>query len=811
LVDSDVSVIYEMHHRWLAGALSGGDSLFTPGIPIWTAEHLDELERDFTGQPDVTKGMNFLEKLHGQLAHVSPEAVQLMAELHAVHFLIIWTGAMSGAKKRSNIETILSWLPVPCAIPNDVLAAMEPGLVHPGQWALTRRDTQLTWLIRFARTWKDLSADDQHDLFTEPWKLKGFAETIHAPSADGARLALLHLTHPETFEAIVSPRHKELIAARFCYDVWTDTEDKRPKVDVDRALLSARAALIPIYGEGFDWYSDPLKLRWMKGRHYTAFLNQVLRRFRDAPGLIEPLRERTLELAQNVRDLRTLQTDESEDRVELLRQALRAGFDQSDELDAVQWLQDDVLRHIGGHFASQDADGDPAVRLQAFLDSLPARLAGSAATAFDIGTFLLADDPVSLPPLRVWTIWKAWEATDWSIGYLADPGIYVRALIFLDELIHDSESWSSPIRDRLDAHVLLHAAIWCTAKPETWPDQWWADYNCYRETVWSDQLDDGIDGDASDQDSDEDAELSVDYLAEAAENLYVDRAVLDEIVELLDDKGQVVLYGPPGTGKTYLAVRLAKALTENDDRRLSVVQFHPATSYEDFMEGLRPEVTGAGHVTYVRTDGPLMAIAELALADPSHRYVLVIDEINRANLPKVFGELLFLMEDRKQEQGVRILYRPVEPFRLPRNLFFIGTMNTADRSVALIDAAMRRRFHFVPFFPHEGPTRHLLRRWLSGADGQLGVAEFLDAVNTELLGIVGEHQLIGPSHFMKFNLSERALERVWTYNIFPLIEELLWGDRDQIARWRWEAVRRRFGGALSGTAASSPPSDDQPT
>ena len=178
--------------------------------------------------------------------------------------------------------------------------------------------------------------------------------------------------------------------------------------------------------------------------------------------------------------------------------------------------------------------------------------------------------------------------------------------------------------------------------------------------------------------------------------------------------------------------------------------------------------------------------------------MLVIDEINRANLPKVFGELLFLLENR--DKSARTLYRPEEPFRLPANLKIIGTMNTADRSIALIDAAMRRRFHFVPFFPHEGMMKDLLRRWLADGNGRAAVADFLDAVNEELLPVVGEHLLIGPSHFMRADLSENALRRIWTYNIFPLIEEQLWGDQDRIGHWRWEQVRERYGLILAGKA-----------
>ena len=128
----------------------------------------------------------------------------------------------------------------------------------------------------------------------------------------------------------------------------------------------------------------------------------------------------------------------------------------------------------------------------------------------------------------------------------------------------------------------------------------------------------------------------------------------------------------------------------------------------------------------------------------------------------------------------------------------IGTMNTADRSIALIDATMRRRFHFVPFFPHDGMMKDLLRHWLEDGNGRTAVADFLDAVNQELLPLVGEHLLIGPSHFMKADLSEKSLKRIWTYNVFPMIEEQLWGDRHQIDHWRWEQVSARYGAVLAG-------------
>lgn len=281
-----------------------------------------------------------------------------------------------------------------------------------------------------------------------------------------------------------------------------------------------------------------------------------------------------------------------------------------------------------------------------------------------------------------------------------------------------------------------------------------------------------------------------DPLQDVADELLVDRSFLEDIVALLEDKGQVILYGPPGTGKTYLAQKLAEALAPDPTRR-SLVQFHPSTSYEDFFEGYRPETDSAGAMTYRLTQGPLAMIAERARDAPGKRHIMIIDEINRANLPKVLGELLFLLEYR--DQSVRTLYRPDDAFDLPADLWFIGTMNTADRSIALIDAALRRRFHFIPFFPNHGAMRGLLDRWLAEHQEPAWVGELVAMVNDELVvALGGPHLQLGPSHFMKAGLDEERLHRIWRYNIEPFIEDQFFGDSEQIDRFRFERVLARY-------------------
>ncbi len=310
-------------------------------------------------------------------------------------------------------------------------------------------------------------------------------------------------------------------------------------------------------------------------------------------------------------------------------------------------------------------------------------------------------------------------------------------------------------------------------------------------------------------------------LKEAEKELLCGIEFLNEVVELLEDKKQVILYGPPGTGKTFFAQRLAQALVDStrndypayddsgvpDSAAYSLVQFHPAYSYEDFFEGFRPAVDSAGNMSYRLTSGPLVQIAVAARANPKQRYVMVIDEINRANLPRVLGELLFLLEYR--DRAVRTQYRPAEQFSLPKNLWFIGTMNTADRSIALIDAAMRRRFHFVPFFPNHGAMKGLLQRWMQRhSRSEDWVARLVDQVNDELVEQMGsDHALIGPSYFMKASLDKRGLQRIWEYSIEPLIEDQFFGRRDVIESFRFQQVWSRFGpDATKSDAESAAPS-----
>lgn len=254
-----------------------------------------------------------------------------------------------------------------------------------------------------------------------------------------------------------------------------------------------------------------------------------------------------------------------------------------------------------------------------------------------------------------------------------------------------------------------------------------------------------------------------------------------------------ILYGAPGTGKTYATAQYAIAILEDKDvkivsaetraevmkryndyknsGRIVFTTFHQNYGYEDFIQGIRPD-TSSKEMKFKNVDGVFKTIADKAIMDKDNKYVLVIDEINRANISKTFGELITLIEEDKrwgEENALSITLPSGEPFAVPNNLYIVGTMNSADKSISLIDAALRRRFKFVEFVPNlalikDAKLRKILEKLNKSIEKELN--------STDLL--------VGHSYFI--NKDESDITDIMNHNIIPLLYEYFFDEKKKVEK-----------------------------
>lgn len=655
-----------------------------------------------------------------------------------------------------------------------------------------------------------MPAETRDHALADPWAFRSIADAV--PTTGGgtyAKEALLHLVHPDTFERIFSRGEKWNLAERFSTLV-TD-----PDADVDRRIAQIRARLEERFPEDpeLDFYwSIPVMAMWKpEENRWLAFLYWA-GRFVAMPDFDATERDFKVTIGGALGLAREAVLTRRADWLELLSAGLRKdnhliGWRELDRF--LTWAAAHPEEALVAVRAAWREGADPVEAVAAFLEHLPKEVIATPGQRVCLASLLLMGvDATRFPPYRPTPLQLAYALTGFGAPETDEPARYRQALAFFDAMLERAPSSDLELRDRLDAQ----SACWAVSfgdVPAAWPPEDRSALERYRKgggTIPDDGPDplDGVVPEAAAVAADADEPVPVDAagivplptFGALADELLIAEEDLAEIAALLEAKRQIVFYGPPGTGKTFVVRRLAATLA-GDAERVRLVQFHPSYAYEDFVEGYRPRLLGSV-AGFELVPGPLRKLATAAAADPTHRHVLIIDEMNRGNVAKVFGELYFLLEYR--DEPIDLQYSPVR-FALPDNLRIIGTMNTADRSIALLDAALRRRFAFMPFFPDREPIAGLLGRWLGRHRPEMAwVAELVDRANAKLADRNGA---IGPSFFMRDDLDDARLGLVWDHEIMPYLEDHFFDDPDRLAAFALEKLKV----SAAGTAAVLQPAD----
>ncbi len=863
--------IYDVASRLVETCLRRDGSLFSSERTIWTLDLAETLEGT-VGAPIEGKG-SFVDKLERQLEGLEADSVQLAAELLYVQLLAESDTSGDTKVEHINrvLGVAPGTSSVPDELVNALHAGGVAAYGAGKSWRDAYMRFLVRFVIawksldaedverRLASPW------DFRDLITDT--RGSTAPTVPVWNRQSALQAnaLLHLIFPETFEYMIAPSHRQRLTAAFAKAPGVAEAGD----DEDRQIQAIRKAATEALGHGVELYWDAFHRVWSDdpSPQWTELVSWAKRIF-ERDDFDENERDYKLAVADKVRAAREAVESGASDWLEHLSAAFK---DSKNNL--TDWrAHDKFLGWCESHaLAARDAiallwQGEDAREgLTRFLAALPSEAASGPGTRLSIATFLLLGrDPTGAPFFK-WTPYSRLrralglpprpeadlgpeavfrpnelaaklgidgrrvrdflretyprEAEEYGADWLltfdqaqavfaqfgqaedADTtvAIYADWVDLLEELLLRLLGEGVRLRDLLDAQGI----VWwvTTASPKDWGDDDRRALDAFRS------------GGAGHPEHKPAApgRKAVDIpsaTAELATELHLPQDWLQQnILDLLAEKKQLIFYGPPGTGKTFVARHIGRHFEENGGH-MRLVQFHPSYTYEDFFEGYRPvSADGDSSVAFELVPGALREIARRAAEHPEQPHLLIVDEINRGNIAKVFGELYFLLEYRTER--IELQYSREEQFELPDNLFLIGTMNTADRSIALVDSALRRRFYFVGFLPTREPVKSVLRKWLERHELDPEPAALLDKLNEAIGG--DDDFSIGPSYFMTPDGGAPRLEQVWEHALKPLLEEHFYGaDRDIEAEFGLKSLRRRLAEeADATTVAEEPAADDR--
>ena len=773
--------MYAAAARWKAEALLEDQSLFG-GRALDGRGAARELVEAFIDQPDLGGG-TFVNKLRTQLAEVSVDAVQVAAELLYVHVLIMSTDAMKGESKRELISQVLAFRDTGTDRPTEELEhALFGGVVRTGTGFNTDRWKMFAYLIRVFECIKHMDLRTRRRAVDTLESFREALSGVDVQSVWTQQFALEHLLFPDSTPSIISRDDRSSISRAF------GKEGSPAKLEDLPLELEPNVK----YGNstGVDFYLTPYREHWREpdSKLRTYVLWSKLMHEREDFESEEVQWKHELAAKIRLASQALIDGGDAERSIKsIMSSSTLVNFRVAD--DFKHWVQNNPEKFRMA-LTALHADPGPA-GIDVFLSFIPEDEFKTLGARLSIASlFVMAIDPVNLPPWRSEPAKAAFRLTN---GYKAQQSAtagehYLLFLERLDAVRKALVGIGGPSLNRLEAQGIVWLISKATDVPG-WSDETEKTFLEWRagkstagplEVLAPTSVVGG--GTATEE------EAPQQTLETLAADLCFDDAGadwLEETIELLQEKRQIILQGPPGTGKTFLARALADFVSNHG--KVWMTQFHPGTSYEDFIQGLRPDPSNAGSFKII--DGPFLKAAAHAEQHPDQTVVVIIDEINRGNIPAVFGELYFLLEYR----GHTVTLNYGDAFSLPKNLLVIGTMNTADRSITTLDAALRRRFYIRDLRPGEVPVDGMLGTFLeNGVGDNLWFADLLDMANSF---IPDRDQHIGPSHLMVTN--EKKARRAWKHSVIPTLEELYYNQPGKLEDFDFDTLKAKVCGIAS--------------